>query len=676
MKNVISIRLTVLIILSFVCLQKNYCQLANSPWPMEGHDYMLHNSTSSCGPNLPGLKWSKQFNNQFIVGMSVDVDGTIYVNANCSYFKKNMADSLGYLYKINSVGDIKWNYIMTDGSPMRSPSVGSNGVIYVHADGNEANIAAPEKLYAIDTTGTLQWMYTPGSAVFTGGGSCPSIWDDGTIFFGSKGCVLFRMNSNGTVNHVYNSPSVSSISETVPLSSNGRFYLEGKVYNFKGDYLWSTRKDNWEVTPDINGTVYCVNGGYNGAGHDSLYIYNPDGTIKNSLSLPWGHDSKLAAMNDSFMIFTKAPSIDSISVYIMTKDGTNFTQIARKFDRVSSLSIKIDDDNTIYILVSQGGHGNRLYAYYSNGTEKWHFIDFFNYGSYYAYPSKLILGTDKTLYVTHMTYYPDRSFLYAIGEMPIITGTTDGSRCGTGTVTLGATASAGTINWYSASTGGSSLGTGTSFTTPVLTTTTVYYVDATNNGCTTAKRTAITAYITCPVSTQQIELKAGWNIFSVCLTPENPDMKVLFQPLITDGSLVKIQDETGNSLEDMGILGGWTNSIGNISSSEGYKIKVTRNCQFEVTGNQVALPMMMTLKTGWNIIGYPKQAQAETKAVVQQLIDRHTLIKVQDESGNAFEDYGLLGGWQNNIGNFKPGEGYKIKVNANDNLTIFESYTK
>ncbi|MEY3433400.1 MAG: hypothetical protein RL131_1336, partial [Bacteroidota bacterium] len=71
-------------------------------------------------------------------------------------------------------------------------------------------------------------------------------------------------------------------------------------------------------------------------------------------------------------------------------------------------------------------------------------------------------------------------------SVPTISGSTTGSRCGTGTVTLGATASAGTINWYAAATGGSSLGTGTSFTTPNISTTTTYYVDATSGSCTTA----------------------------------------------------------------------------------------------------------------------------------------------------------------------------------------------
>ena len=78
---------------------------------------------------------------------------------------------------------------------------------------------------------------------------------------------------------------------------------------------------------------------------------------------------------------------------------------------------------------------------------------------------------------------------------PTITGTTPGTRCGPGTVTLGATASAGTINWYAAATGGSSLGTGTSFTTPSISTTTTYYVSATNNSCTTPTRTAVVATI-------------------------------------------------------------------------------------------------------------------------------------------------------------------------------------
>ena len=77
-----------------------------------------------------------------------------------------------------------------------------------------------------------------------------------------------------------------------------------------------------------------------------------------------------------------------------------------------------------------------------------------------------------------------------------ITATTPGSVCGTGTVTLGATATSGsTIYWYANLTGGSSIGTGPVYTTPAISTTTTYYVEATNGGCTSSPRTPVVATV-------------------------------------------------------------------------------------------------------------------------------------------------------------------------------------
>jgi gliding motility-associated-like protein len=72
-----------------------------------------------------------------------------------------------------------------------------------------------------------------------------------------------------------------------------------------------------------------------------------------------------------------------------------------------------------------------------------------------------------------------------------ITATTPASNCGPGSVTLRATASSGTINWYNTNTGGTALGTGTNYTTPTLSSTTSFYV-ATSD-CT--ERTEIKATI-------------------------------------------------------------------------------------------------------------------------------------------------------------------------------------
>ena len=72
-----------------------------------------------------------------------------------------------------------------------------------------------------------------------------------------------------------------------------------------------------------------------------------------------------------------------------------------------------------------------------------------------------------------------------------ITTTNSDPICGAGNVTLNATATFGTIEWYTTATGGTPFTTGNNITTPFLTSTTNYYVSA---GCAT-DRTKITATI-------------------------------------------------------------------------------------------------------------------------------------------------------------------------------------
>ncbi len=65
---------------------------------------------------------------------------------------------------------------------------------------------------------------------------------------------------------------------------------------------------------------------------------------------------------------------------------------------------------------------------------------------------------------------------------PTILTTTPATRCGTGTVNLGATASVGAnVNWYAAASGGTSLFAGNTFTTPSISTNTTYFVGAVGN---------------------------------------------------------------------------------------------------------------------------------------------------------------------------------------------------
>ena len=113
-----------------------------------------------------------------------------------------------------------------------------------------------------------------------------------------------------------------------------------------------------------------------------------------------------------------------------------------------------------------------------------------------------------------------------VNDRPFNTTLTPASRCGTGTVTLGATYTVGIINWYANPSGGTSIATGSSFTTPNISTTTTYYVEAENNGCISSIRTAITATVfdipvvtsTIPASrcgTGNVQLQATSNVGTI-----------------------------------------------------------------------------------------------------------------------------------------------------------------
>ncbi|MDP2115234.1 MAG: T9SS type A sorting domain-containing protein, partial [Bacteroidota bacterium] len=191
-----------------------------------------------------------------------------------------------------------------------------------------------------------------------------------------------------------------------------------------------------------------------------------------------------------------------------------------------------------------------------------------------------------------------------------------------------------------------------------------------------AGATSVVEIITYQELTQNIELIKGYNMISTNVTPQNADVSIVTKSLRDMGNLVKVQDEAGNSFENWGAFGGWVNNLGSIAKTEGYKIKVTNNCTLQVTGRPIVLPLDIPLITGWNIISFPNSNIVNALSAIQPLIDQNKLVKVQDEAGNSIEDWGIFGGWKNNIGNFMPGKAYKVKMNANATLTIQENYLK
>ena len=77
------------------------------------------------------------------------------------------------------------------------------------------------------------------------------------------------------------------------------------------------------------------------------------------------------------------------------------------------------------------------------------------------------------------------------------------------------------------------------------------------------------------------------------------------------------------------------------------------------------------LNPGWNIISTNViPSNLDLKVIFQSLIYTGKLIKVIDEAGKTIEDFGILGGWKNHIGNLNSSKGYKVYVTEECTLSV------
>jgi PKD repeat protein len=166
---------------------------------------------------------------------------------------------------------------------------------------------------------------------------------------------------------------------------------------------------------------------------------------------------------------------------------------------------------------------------------------------------------------------------------------------------------------------------------------------------------------------QNILLLKGWNIISLYAEPVNKDMLNIFNPIIIRNSLVKVQDEKGYAIEYNN--NNWINNIGSLDIAKGYMVRVNKNDTLFINGNMVPIPFYINLKAGWNIIGYPSNISMNIENVFKNLIDNKTVLKVQDETGAAYEYINPIG-YVNKIGNLKGGEGYKVRATKDIVITI------
>nr|WP_322623000.1 T9SS type B sorting domain-containing protein [uncultured Flavobacterium sp.] len=147
--------------------------------------------------------------------------------------------------------------------------------------------------------------------------------------------------------------------------------------------------------------------------------------------------------------------------------------------------------------------------------------------------------------------------------------------CGSGSVTLQAQSSGGTVYWYTTQNGGSPIATGNSFTTPVLTAPATYYASAYDATCTTATRVAVQANVI-----QQPVVGVASSTVNVC---EGQD--ITLQASTTAGTVQWFDSPTSTTV----VATGNTRTIGAVTMAATFYVGADNNGCISATREAITL---------------------------------------------------------------------------------------
>jgi len=299
-------------------------------WPSFGYDRANTGHSPHPGPQTARVAWTYPAVRGRVINQqqTVDADGTVYF-ATWGWVDEEAEDyAHGVLYALNTDGTLKWIYDPGPadcplekewcyGTIETSPTIGPDGTIYIgRGDG---------VLRAVNPDGTEKWSFgtipnTKGRGQIIGS---PTIAQDGTIYFGTIANLLsagfgnnvfYALNPDGTLKWTYPADAA-----------------EGGTLN-KG--IWS----NPAIGPD--GTVYFASG-------YTLYALNPDdGTER------W-HKTTIYKMYTPVVgpdgtIYVQATGVTGV-VYALNPDGTKKWAFAVDEGETTVSSVSIGPDGTLYV---------------------------------------------------------------------------------------------------------------------------------------------------------------------------------------------------------------------------------------------------------------------------------------------------------------------------------------
>ena len=162
---------------------------------------------------------------------------------------------------------------------------------------------------------------------------------------------------------------------------------------------------------------------------------------------------------------------------------------------------------------------------------------------------------------------------------------------------------------------------------------------------------------------QEVALKKGWNLVSFYVEVDDMSPAAILEPLTSIGgqsfqikSLTRFYDSS---------LPYFLNTMSVLNIKDGYWVKVNEDVSFEVEG-VVPESASIRVRSGWNLVGYPRESGETVSDELQSLGDAVVQIKNLTDSYEPPPFPPFL----NTLSTMVPGLGYWLKVSENGTWTV------
>ncbi len=162
--------------------------------------------------------------------------------------------------------------------------------------------------------------------------------------------------------------------------------------------------------------------------------------------------------------------------------------------------------------------------------------------------------------------------------------------------------------------------------------------------------------------TQTIALSTGYQFVSSRIDVPNPDMSVVLQGILNE-NLHYVRNSEGSVFRKIGP--NWVNGIGDWMATEGYLIKMYGDETLALTGDVVNPTYPINLIAGYQFVSFLPEISIDALVAFEGILT-DDLDYIRNSNGEMIRKIGPV--WVNGLGDANPGEGFIIKMFANDIL--------